>query len=122
MQTQTLNYISASIGVRCTIGTSLSFSLGIQNRDGTPFDLAGYTLSAPIESPHVEGVAPLVASFSLSVDPVTSTITLSLDGGQTRQLGAAYIGTPIPWAWYLWGENVVGGTVLARGELLLFHA
>ena len=110
--TQTLNFVPASITVRTTAGASLSFSVSARNSDGTPFDLSGYTIEAPL-LPREEFVPP-VAAFDVALTDV-STLTLSLADAQTLELGASF--TPVVWPWCVWIANEGGRAQLVRGGL-----
>lgn len=118
----TLNYVPASISVHAVIGTALSFSVGFRKPDGTPVDLTGLAITAPLVTPRVDGQPPLVPAFAVVVDLTSATLTLSLTGDDTRQLGEGYLGTPIAWDWYVWAEGADTSTELARGGVLLFRA
>jgi hypothetical protein len=83
--------------------------------------LSGYTITAPLASAQVDGAEPPVPAFTIAVTDV-ATLTLSLDSGQTSSLGAAYLGTPLPWRWSVWLQNDAERIELVRGEVVLHRA
>lgn len=119
----TLNFVPESITVSVVSGASLAFSVAVTHADGTPYDLSGYALTAPIQAPTVDRDAPGVTAFALA--ETNGTITLSLTADETQLLGAAYIGAPVAWSWYVWAQESGGGgaaVALVRGSLLMFRA
>lgn len=138
----TLNYVPASLTVTALAGASIAFTLQCRNADGSPFDLAGYTVEAPF-APRLD-TAPPVAGWTTATELTTSTVTLSLDAAQSAELGPVPIvpasPPPTPPAvpttiappaqtvsqWVVWLAKDVAGvttrTALSRGGLVLERA
>lgn len=109
-----LNFIPASITVASVANADLSFSIGVQNADGTPFDLTGYTITAPISSP--DSIAPPVPDFT-ATNPDAGIITLALTAAETGELGAVPYRSGT-WEWSVWIQSA-DRRQLVRGVLVL---
>jgi hypothetical protein len=115
MTTTTLNFVPASITVNAVAGATLAFSVAVNHADGTPFDLTGYTITAPIVPP--EGIEAPVGALTAATTDV-GVITLSLDDAQTLELGTQRY--PSTWFAAVWLEDAGGErTQIVRIDLHL---
>ena len=70
-------------------GDDWAATVQVQNTDGTPADLTGYTAVAQIRTIPAS-TAQVVTSLGLGVE-LPNTINLALSHGQTQQLGGSYV-------------------------------
>lgn len=82
------DYGAADYDVRMVQGDTFSESLLMEDAEGDPIELVGYSFASQLRRT-VEG--PLVASFAISVNTGTSTVTRSLAANITANLDGEYV-------------------------------
>jgi hypothetical protein len=70
-------------------GDDWAAAIAVQNADGTPADLTGYTATAQIRTIPAN-TAQVVTSFGLGI-ALPNTINLALSHDQTQALGGSYV-------------------------------
>jgi hypothetical protein len=111
---QTLDFTPASITVRVVVGSTVGFGIAAKRADGTPFDLSGYTITAPFLA--CAGAPPPVPAFTVvAVD--ASSISLSLTAAECALLGDGC--SPVSWSWSCWADSPAQRLELVRGSLAL---
>jgi hypothetical protein len=82
------DYSGATYDVRMTQGDTFSEQILMEDSDGDAIDLTGYTFASQLRRT-AEG--SLVASFAITVDLSTSTVTRTLAPGLTSGLEGTYV-------------------------------
>ena len=82
------DYGAADYDVRMVAGDTFSEALLMEDGEGDAISLVGYSFASQLRRT-VEG--PLVASFNISVNTGTSTVTRSLTPTVTRDLDGEYV-------------------------------
>jgi len=82
------DYTGAAYDVRMVKGDSFSEPMVLEDSNGEPLDLAGYSFASQLRRT-TDG--PLVVSFAISVNLGASTVTRSLTSTVTRDLDGEYV-------------------------------
>jgi hypothetical protein len=82
------DYSGAAYDVRMTQGDTFSEQILLEDSDGEAMDLAGFTFESQLRRSPDNGI---VASFDISVDLPTSTVTRSLGATLTSTLDGTYV-------------------------------
>jgi hypothetical protein len=82
------DYTGAPYDVRMVKGDSFTEDMVLEDADGEPLDLAGYSFASQLRRTF-DG--PLVLAFSISPNLTTSTVTRSLTANQTSNLDGEYV-------------------------------
>jgi hypothetical protein len=109
----TINLVPAAVQLRVAVGASVGLRLTAVHSDGTPFDLADYTVTAPFSS-HGSGPPP-VAGWAAVIE--ATSVLLSLSAADTASL--APLNKSITWHWDVWLANQIAPERLlfAHGDL-----
>lgn len=82
------DYTAAIYDVRMTQGDTFSEQILMEDSDGTAWDLTGYSFASQLRR---TASGTVVATFSISVDLGTSTVTRSLSSATTANLDGTYV-------------------------------
>jgi hypothetical protein len=82
------DYSAAQYDVRMVQGDSFTEPMVLEDGDGDPLDLTGYSFASQLRR---TADGPLVVAFSTSVNLGTSTVTRSLSSSQTAALDGVYV-------------------------------
>lgn len=82
------DYSATPYDVRITQGDTFSEALLMEDGDGDPIDLTGYSFASQLRRTADDS---LIANFAVSVDISTSTVTRTLSPTVTRTLAGTYV-------------------------------
>ena len=82
------DYSGAVYDVRMTQGDTFSEQILMEDSDGAAIDLTGYSFASQLRR---TAAGAVVATFSISVDLGTSTVTRTLSAGTTAGLDGTYV-------------------------------
>ena len=82
------DYSAAAYDIRMTQGDTFSEAMVMEDGEGDPIDLVGYSFASQLRRT-TDG--PVVASFSISTNLSTSTVTRTLNAATTAGLDGTYV-------------------------------
>jgi len=102
-------------------GVPLRLSIELENTDGTPKDITGYTFAAQIKKDYNDPSAFLSASVSIVGAATNGEIRVELTKSQVDQLNASWNESGAPTAHYFWdllGDNGSFEFKILRGKAI----
>jgi len=91
-----INLIPAVVQLRAAIGASVSIRLDVKRKDGTPFDLSAYDITAPFVTD--DSSVPPVAEWTHTVQGSSVFLTVA----EADTVALAPTGKSITWHWVVW--------------------
>jgi hypothetical protein len=110
--TPAINLVPSELTLKTSIGASVAIRMNVFKKDGQPFILTPYNVTAPFVSGG--GMIPPVGAWTLVVEE--SAIHLSLAKADTLAMAPA---GSITWHWTVWLDNTTApeSLLLAHGDL-----
>lgn len=114
-----INLTAEPTQIRANTGATIALRLRLRNKDGTPYDPTGATITAPFV-PRNEVVVPIPAwTVTMDVTPTAASAIISLTAAQSSQLGEGYTNAPVTWDFVVWLVEPARSLPIFRGGLQL---